>query len=121
MRTKSLQKKAPNGTELVFCTSSRSPPRNMHAGCEISFNGHFGAPAEPPHSKMMHRMLRLPILKLDCTNAPETASAPGLLQDLLDAVCARRVRLEACVLLLAPLLHLRLHVRTGLLVLRVPL
>merc|ERR1712115_530842 len=48
-------------------------------------------------------------------------SPPGLLQDLLDAVSSRCVRLEACILLLAPLLHLRLHVRAGLHVLGVPL
>merc|ERR1712032_647463 len=50
-----------------------------------------------------------------------SASAPRLLQNLLDAVGTGRVRLETGVLLLAPLLHLRLHVHSSLLVLAVPL
>merc|ERR1711972_533649 len=62
-----------------------------------------------------------PFSAASCSTSNCLGSTPCLPQDLLDAVGAGRVRLQAGVLLLAPLLHLRLHVRAGLLVLVVPL
>merc|ERR1712137_128201 len=48
-------------------------------------------------------------------------SALRLLQDLLDALLAGGVAVQAGLLLLAPLLHLRLHVHARLLALLVPI
>merc|ERR550532_1317243 len=57
---------------------------------------------------------------MDLTTITENSLPPRLFQDLLDALWAGSVAVQARLLLLAPLLHLSLHLHAGLLVLLVP-